>query len=187
MSKFPSSLVAVIPRLAEYLAATPLGHAVQTGSTPRRTDLADSVGWEYVSVPEDINLSSSDPYSADPAVVERGLVSHRRTQNALAAWARTQGYSPLRPGPGDPLFDLAWRNGSRLFVCEVKSMTMDNEERQLRLGLGQVLRYRHWLERAGRGTVAVLVPEREPTDPSWRDLCAELNVNLTWPPAFAGL
>jgi hypothetical protein len=42
-----------------------------------------------------------------------------------------------------PNFDIAWIDGSRVFVGEVKSMTPDNEEEQLRLALGQVLRYEH--------------------------------------------
>jgi hypothetical protein len=62
-----------------------------------------------------------------------------------------------------------------------------NEERQLRLGLGQVLRYRHWVERTNREVVAVLAPERRPTDRSWESLCSELGVRLVWPPEFSGL
>ena len=66
-----------------------------------------------------------------------------------------------------------------MFVAEVKSITDDNEEEQLRLGLGQVLRYRHRLERLGHNrVVAVLVPERAPRDASWADLCRELQVAL---------
>jgi len=60
-----------------------------------------------------------------------------------------------------------------------QSITDDNEEEQLRLGLGQVLRYHHHLERLGhQRVVAVLVPERTPRDASWDDLCGELGVIL---------
>jgi hypothetical protein len=64
-------------------------------------------------------------------------------------------------------------------VAEVKSITADNEEAQLRLGLGQVLRYRRRLSALGHDrVVAVLVPERQPCDPSWRELCQDLGVVL---------
>ena len=46
-----------------------------------------------------------------------------------------------------------------VFVAEIKSITDDNEEEQFRLGLGQVLRYRHRLQKLGHEhVVAVLVP-----------------------------
>lgn len=41
--------------------------------------------------------------------------------------------------PGEPSFDLAWMTTETVFVVEVKSTTAKNEEKQLRLGLGQVL------------------------------------------------
>ena len=73
--------------------------------------------------------------------------------------------------PNEPNFDLAWETGGTVFVAEIKSITDDNEEEQLRLGLGQVLRYRHRLRGLGYGqVVAVLVPERAPRDSSWEEL-----------------
>jgi hypothetical protein len=66
-----------------------------------------------------------------------------------------------------------------VYVAEIKSITDRNEEGQLRLGLGQVLRNRHRLRALGhRRVVAVLVPERGPGDPTWRDLCDDLGVAL---------
>jgi len=69
-------------------------------------------------------------------------------------------------------------------VAEVKSLTAANEEKQLRLGLGQVLRYAHQLDRQA-GTVPVLVVERIPRDSSWERLCEKLGVVLVWPDVFA--
>jgi hypothetical protein len=57
-----------------------------------------------------------------------------------------------------------------LYVAEVKSLTLKNEEKQLRRGLGQVLLYWHVLGQAAN-VVPVLAAEREPTDASWPDLC----------------
>jgi hypothetical protein len=68
----------------------------------------------------------------------------------------------------------------------VKSLTEQNEERQLRLGLGQVLRYRSLLSAKGVAEVrAVLVAEHEPSDPSWRALCQEMGVVLLTPPGLS--
>jgi hypothetical protein len=72
-------------------------------------------------------------------------------------------------------------NGRR-FVAEVKSITPHNEEKQLRLGLGQVLRYSYQL---GTPAVPVLVAERPPQDPGWEKLCEHLGVILVWPEVFA--
>jgi hypothetical protein len=43
-------------------------------------------------------------------------------------------------------FDLAWLEAEVLIAVEVKSLTEVNQDRQLRLGLGQVLDYQHILE-----------------------------------------
>ena len=66
-------------------------------------------------------------------------------------------------------------------MAEVKSITPQNEERQLRLGLGQVIRYRQLLAGEGRSVRAMIATEREPTDPSWSDLLREQGVVLVWP------
>lgn len=51
----------------------------------------------------------------------------------------------------------------------------------MRLGLGQVLRYRQLLERSDQPVQALLIVEREPRDGAWRDPCDGLNVRLAWP------
>ncbi|MER7418072.1 hypothetical protein ABT346_15040 [Micromonospora peucetia] len=99
----------------------------------------------------------------------------------MANWVRAQGHTPLAPAPGDPLFDLAWLSRDVLNVAEVKSTTFANEESQLRLGLGQVLRYRQQLSAPGREVVAWLVPEREPSDRTWTQVCTGAGVHLSWP------
>ena len=55
----------------------------------------------------------------------------------------------------------------------------------IRYGLGQLLRYRHKMaSRESDPVAAVPVLERAPTDLAWIELCAELEVVLTWPEAF---
>ena len=57
----------------------------------------------------------------------------------------------------------------------------DNEEHQLRVGLGQVLRYRQLLAEEGRDVRALIAVEREPSDPTWVDLCGQEEIVLVWP------
>ena len=108
-----------------------------------------------------------------------GLKGHADTQNALAKVLRRAGIDPRSRHPYEPNFDLARETEGTVFVAEVKSVTDDNEEERLRLGFGQVLRYRYRLRELGHDrVVAVLVPERTPHDPSRIDLCHELGVVL---------
>ncbi len=137
-------------------------------------------GAEYRAADENTAVGQRDPFSVDPALVERGLRSHATTQNALATYLEMHGLQPRSPSPDEPNFDLGWVLGSETCVAEVKSLTEANEEKQLRLGLGQLLRYRHLLRSKGI-VCAVLVVERQPKDTSWINLCEELNVLLTWP------
>lgn len=147
--------------------------AVVPSSTP--------VGVPHAPGPLPSPISKAEPFEVDPDLVDRGIAAHHTTVTALANWVRAQGHTPLVPAPGDPLFDLAWLSGGVLNVAEVKSTTSANEESQLRLGLGQVLRYRQQLSAPGREVVAWLVPEREPSDPTWTQVCVGAGVHLSWP------
>jgi hypothetical protein len=142
------------------------------------------LGDDYRTADEILTIPRVDPFAVDPALVERGVRGHAVTQNALAGYVRSLGLEPRSPRPGEPNFDVAWQCGSRIFVAEVKSLTIRNEEKQLRLGLGQVLRYADQLRTDVRA-VPVLAVERCPTDSSWEQLCNNLGVMLVWPEAFA--
>jgi hypothetical protein len=119
--------------------------------------------------------------------VERGLQGHAETQNALAAALAADRIEPRSPRADESNFDLAWERNGVVYVAEVKSITPQNEERQLRLGLGQVLRYRSLLRTVGHDVRAVLVAENEPQDQSWRRLCEQLDVLLLAPPDFSAV
>jgi hypothetical protein len=138
--------------------------------------------------PEVKPSSPRQPFAVDPDKVDRATKGHADTLIALAEHLETVGIVPHEWTVPQPLFDLAWEHTGTLFVAEVKSLTLRNEERQLRLGLGQVLRYRQTMSSVIEGPcTAVLCAEREPADHSWLSLCASLDVVLVWPPDFNAL
>ena len=147
------------------------------GGLPMTTVRASgSLGRPYTKIGQLAPSSPRNPFETDPDKVDRGNQGHADTQDALAQFLSDHGIEPLAPAVDDPEYDLAWDHDDRIHVAEVKSMTDANEEKQLRLGLGQVLRYRQRLAERHRSVVAVLVAEREPHDLSWRSLCSELRV-----------
>ncbi len=172
LNKLPVQFVELFPELTA--AARQASPDTQTPPVP-----AAMLGTAYREATVSPLPSERQPFTVDPALVERGLKGHADTQNALAKVLRRAGIEPRSRLPYEPNFDLAWEAKGTVFVAEVKSVTDQNEEEQLRLGLGQVLRYRYRLRELGHErVVAVLVPERTPRDPSWVDLCHELGVVL---------
>lgn len=166
--------------------------------TERRTAVLEALGWRlsrvaeadvlfdrrYAPVDPDVLPARARPSQRDPDVYGRGLAAHRRTQTKLAEFLVGHDIEPRSPIDPSAAFDLLWRAAGKTYVAEVKSLTATNEERQLRIGLGQVLRYRQALGVAGEPAVAVLVAERRPVDCSWEALCDEVGVVLTWPATF---
>ena len=127
-------------------------------------------------------------FEVDPDLVDRGTAVHMDVQDELAEAVRSAGAEPRSPAPHDPQFDVAWQIGDSAFVAEVKSLTEENEDRQLRLGLGQVLSYAFLLDWPGANDVQpVLAVERPPTSEYWGGLCKEYGVILTWPDEFKDL
>jgi hypothetical protein len=178
--KFPAEAVALFSQL-EAVA----GRAAEPPDVP--TPVArGSLGTTYRPADEEAAQSQRDPFPVDPAVVERGVRSHAMLQNLLARHVESAGHRPKTPSPDDPLWDVLWTaSDGTVWVAEVKSLTSANEERQLRLGLGQLLRYRHRLAARGDLARAVLMVEHEPSDPAWDALCSELDVILVWPDVIA--
>lgn len=187
LNKLPAALVHQFPGLAAAAAAAATTTAL-VGSTEAASAAASGLGDAYRRAAVSPLPPTRAPFTVDPATVERGLRGHAETQNQLAAALTAAGLDPRSPRPDEPNFDLAWQRNEVILVAEVKSTTVINEERQLRLGLGQVLRYRSLLKKKQGGEVrAVLVAEREPADSSWRSLCAELGVTFAVPGDFASL
>jgi hypothetical protein len=173
LNKLPVEFVELFPVLA-----TAAGLA-RPRAEDRRLRTTPPLGTPYREARVSSLPSERQPFAVDPALVERGLRGHSDMQNALADVLRQAGIEPRSRLPREPNFDIAWETEGTVFVAEVKSITDDNEEEQLRLGLGQVLRYRHRLQALGHDhVVAVLAPERAPRDASWEELCHELGVEL---------
>jgi hypothetical protein len=130
-------------------------------------------------------VAGIEVFSVDPEVVERGKRAHVVTQKKIEQHLRSKGITPLSPAPGEPDFDIAWRDNSTIFVAEIKSVTAKNEEMQLRLGLGQVLRYANQLRCKHDNVVPILVAEQAPTDHAWVSVCNEVGAALFSPDDFS--
>ncbi|HMA37339.1 MAG TPA: hypothetical protein VKY74_23000 [Chloroflexia bacterium] len=165
---------------AEWLM-TALSEQFGTVPLPVALTRAGRLGQPYRRPPEDRTIAAAVPFAVDPLVVERGTQAHARLQNRLADHVTGLGLKPRTPGPGDPPVDLFWRGDTVIWVAEVKSLTAENEDQQLRLGLGQVLHYRHMLQRGGYTVQALLLVERPPRYAQWMELCRGVAVLLAWP------
>lgn len=150
-------------------------------------DWSNHVGRPYSNVGRLRSVAKREPFAIDPDVVDRGTQAHASTVDSLADFLRRKKIQPQQPKLDEPAFDLAWESDGCTFVAEIKSITAANEEKQLRLGLGQVLRYRQTLESRGVRAVPVLVPERRPGETAWIALCDSLGVRLVWPGVFGSL
>ena len=122
-----------------------------------------------------------NPFEVDPDAVDRATSSHVNLQNIIAEWLVSNGISPCQPKSTEPPYDIGWEYNETIFLCEVKSLTDQNEEKQLRFGLGQILRYIYKLELTGANVVGLLMVERKPQDREWIGLCKKLNVLIFWP------
>lgn len=142
------------------------------------------LGREYVTASEEPGTPPS-PSETDPDAAGRGKGAHGRTQNLVAATVAGLGCRPRSPAPDEPLYDLAWENGDTTWVCEVKSLTDTNQERQMQRAIGQVIRYRQKMIAAGRDVQAVIVTEKQPLDESWDSLCTLEGIVLAWPDVLA--
>ena len=158
------------------------GREAERTARPLDTTAETAAGSEYRPANENPTSAAPEPFDVDPNERDRSTRAHAVTQNALAELVRARRLEPLSPS-GEPSFDLAWYEADgTLIVAEVKSITARNEERQLRLGLGQVLRYCDLLASGGTTVRSLLVTSSEPSDPRWMLLCERLGVGLLWPP-----
>ena len=128
------------------------------------------------------------PWTRDPNVLDRSLKAHADTQNGLRDFLASHGVNAWSPRSGEPDFDLAWVWRKEAYVCEVKSLpATGTDDRQLRLGIGQVLDYQALMAKQHERVHAVLATERRPADPRWALLCEAHHISLVWPDTFGVL
>jgi hypothetical protein len=129
-----------------------------------------------------------DPWSRDPNVLDRSRKAHIDTQNAVRDFLSAAGTEAWSPRSAEPDHDLAWHRSGVTYVAEVKSLpSAGTEDRQMRLGIGQVLDYQALMSRLYATVHAVLVVEREPANGRWLPLCASHGITLVWPATFGVL
>ena len=151
----------------------------------RGTDHPTTRGQPYMRPPPGGSATPrSRVFRFDPDAIDRGTNAHKKVQNQLADAVRARGWEPRSPSDSDPLFDVGWIAADAAWIAEVKSLTPTNEERQLRLGLGQVLSYAHLVDWGFDDNRPVLAVEREPSSAYWPGLCESHGVALSWPDVF---
>jgi hypothetical protein len=131
----------------------------------------------------------------DPELYDRANEAHENLRVALADFLVLGGLTPWDPSKDARRrkvdFDLLADGAELRLVIEAKSMpaTRMAEGGRLRLGLGQVLWYRHrFFSVCGERRVAVLAVEREPHErEDWLAACRAVGVVLTWPERFEWL
>jgi len=159
----------------------PLGGPGENADDPLAAESLYVTGIPYCLANVSPTLAFADPFDRDPQALERSLRAHNVLQNAIADRVRSEGYEPLSAAPLDPEFDVAWRMSTgMLAVVEVKATTAANLESQLRIGLGQILRYGQLLQSSGEPVRHVLAVELMPDD-TWMQLFVRLRVRLVTP------
>ena len=134
-------------------------------------------GREYVFADEETrNVEESQLFSADPNLLDRALQIHSLTQNTVANWVIGGSLMPLSPNTIACDFDIAWESDFGKIVCEVKSLSNENEVHQFRFGLGQVLEYAQKLD-----ATPVLMFSRRPTESFLITAANKAGVAVLWP------
>jgi hypothetical protein len=127
LNKLPAEFVAL------FLALTLAARHASSDAEDRGAHAVLSLGTTYRESRVSPLPTERQPFTVDPALVERGMRGHSDMQNALAEVLRQVGIEPRSRLPHEPNFDIAWETEGTVFVAEVKSITDDNEEEPLRL------------------------------------------------------
>ncbi|MFV2018163.1 hypothetical protein [Micromonospora sp. LOL_023] len=119
----------------------------------------------------------TDTRAFDKAAYVAGCDEHDLLSRWLIDILAASG-TPVGTGLAGVPVDLAWRDADgRQYIAEAKSLVGASPEDQLRLGLGQVLDYRHRLALLGLVVTPILLTSA-PVDGVWRDICQENGVTL---------
>ncbi|MEX2324051.1 MAG: hypothetical protein WEA29_09820 [Acidimicrobiia bacterium] len=182
-------------RETERVVVVPRGNLVDGliarvhGSSPMETpdSIPPAMGASYRQAAETSGASKRRVFEVDPDLFDRATDAHARTQNALKERVLEAGLEPRSPAAADPQFDLAWVDGDVAHIVEVKSLTEQNETRQMRYAIGQVLSYCAFLRWPVSRRIPVIALERRPSADEWAELCAAIGIRLVWPDTFGEL
>lgn len=100
LNKLPAALVAALPELAVAATAPAAEATPATPATP-----GSGLGAPYRRAEARGLADEREPFSVDPAVVERGLAGHVDSQNAIADALAAAGLEPRSPRADEPNFD----------------------------------------------------------------------------------
>ena len=103
--KLPRFFVELFPQLWEG------GQPIDSLRAESTANTRSKVGADYRKADEEAAVGQRDPFSVDPALVERGIRGHAITQNLLAQFLESCGMVPRSPKADEPNFDLAWLLG----------------------------------------------------------------------------
>lgn len=143
------------------------------------TEIQETYGFgkDYVFANEESRqVESSELFATDPNLLDRALQIHSLTQNTVANWVFGEQLFPQSPSSSKCDFDIAWESDFGSIVCEVKSITDENEVHQFRFGLGQVLEYAQKL-----GASPVLMFSRKPSQLELIEAANKAGVAVLWP------
>ena len=122
------------------------------------------------------DIQDPDPFTTDPNLLDRALQLHSITQNTIANWVIGEGITPISPDSTTCDFDIAWESIQGRIVCEVKSLSEQNETHQFRIGLGQILEYSYL-----SSAVPVLMFSRRPKNQDLIAAAQNAGVRVLWP------
>lgn len=111
--------------------------------------------------------------------LERRTALHMDLQDRLADALAALGMLARSPGPTEPQYDLAFESGEDVSIAEIKTLAGAHHAQQIRLGLGQVVEYRHRMsERLGIEVHALLMLDRVPDNGDWAAILESVGVTL---------
>ena len=141
------------------------------------SNVVTEFGHYYVFANEEArNIEVSELFSSDPNLLDRALQIHSITQNTVANWVLGESLTPQSPNSISCDFDIAWESDFGRIVCEVKSLSDENEIHQFRFGLGQVLEYAQKLD-----AIPVLMFSRMPKQVELIRAANNAGVAVLWP------
>ena len=159
-------------RLHRVLESKEISSQIQQELTP-----VSEYGRGYIFANEESRqVEPSGLFTTDPNLLDRALQIHSLTQNTVANWVIGEMLIPQSPLSNFCDFDLAWESDFGRIVCEVKSLSDENERHQFRFGLGQVLEYSQKLDAS-----PVLMFSRKPNNIELIAAANKIGVAILWP------